>query len=328
MDRRAFITALAGGLLAAPLAAEAQEARRVWRLGFLGDGVAAARAAHTLEPLREGLRELGYVEGRNLSIDARWSEGHTGRLAGIAAEFVRLGVDVIVSHGVPGSRAAKAATSTTPIVVAAAADMVGVGLVTSLARPGGNVTGISDQASEVSVKEVELLAELLPGLQSVALLWNRTNPAAMRTSNTLQIAARDRGLRIVPLEVTQVDEIETSIDRASAARVDAVVVVHDAMILNHRTRIAQLALKKRLPTISAATVFAEAGGLMSYGPDLAGLCKRAAVFVDKILKGAKPGDLPVEQPTKFELVINLKTAKALGLTIPPSLLQRADQVID
>ena len=234
----------------------------------------------------------------------------------------------IVTHGAPAARSVKAKTTSIPIVIAAAADPVGAGLVASLARPGGNVTGSSDQVTEVSVKEVELVTELLPGIRSVAVLWNGANPAAVRTSDTLQAAARARALKITALIVHRPSEFDRAFHEAARAKVEAVLVVHDTITLAHRTEIAQLALKRRLPAISAATVFAEAGCLMSYGPDIAALFRRAAVFVDKILKGAKPADIPVEQPTRFQMVVNLKTAQALGLTVPPSLLLRADQVIE
>lgn len=308
--------------------ATAQAPTRVWRIGFLGDGSSEARAAHTLDPVREGLRDLGYVEGRNITLDARWSEGSRERLVENAAEFVRRKVDIIITHGVRGTQVAKAATTTIPIVVAAAADMVGAGLVANLARPGGNVTGNSDQASEVSLKEIELMSELLPGLQEVAVLWNRVNALAVHTAKELQAGARGRALKVIAFEIARADEIDRAIEAAGRARVGALIVVHDAVTLEHRAAIAHLALKRRLPTISAATVFAEAGLLMSYGPDLAALCRRAAVFVDKILKGARPGDIPVEQPTRFELVVNLKTAKALGVTVPPALRLRADRVLE
>jgi putative ABC transport system substrate-binding protein len=327
MDRRRFVQVVLGGATAVPNSAQAQPARP-WRIGFLGDGTASTRAGHTLEPFRDGLREVGYIEGRNVVLIVRWSEGSVERLHEIAAEFVRLNVDVIVTHGLPAGQAAKAATATIPIVIAAAADMVGAGLVASLGRPGGNVTGSSDQVTEISGKAVDLVTELLPGLQAVAVLWNRANPGALRTSDTLQSAARARRLKITPVTVARPSEFEGAIDIAAKSRVGAVLVVHDTITLTHRAAIAQFALRRGLPAISASPVFAEAGFLMSYGPNLAALFKRAAVFVDKIFNGAKPASIPVEQPTRFTMVVNLSTAKALGLTIPPSLLLRADQVIE
>jgi putative ABC transport system substrate-binding protein len=306
---------------------EAQQPGKVRRIGFLGDGSPAARAAISLEPFRAGLRELGYVEGQNVFIEVRWTDGKSERLPELVGELIRLKIDVIVTHGLPAARAAKAATTDIPIVVAAAADMVGNGLVVSLPHPGGNITGTSDQITELSGKVVHLLKEMLPRLKRVAVLWNRMNPGAVGTSDATQTAVRDVGLQVKPLAVRSPDEIDDALEAAVKARADAVIVVHDPLMIEHRARIGQIALKKRLPTVSAVAILAEAGGVMSYGPDNPALFKRAAVFVDKILKGAKPADLPVEQPTKFELVINLKTAKQIGLTIPPNVLARADRVI-
>jgi len=326
-NRRKFIVALGAGVLGAPIAF-AQQQGKVWRIGYLGDGSASARASSTLEPFRKGLRDLGYVEGRNIVIDARWSEGKSERLSEFAAEFVQLKVDIIVTHGVPGSNAAKTATTSIPIVVASAADMVGSGLVASLARPGGNVTGTSDQITEISSKEVELLSELLPKLQHVGVLWNRRNPGAIRTAETVQTAARERKWRVSSLSIANPEEIEATIESAVKGSARALIVVHDPMILTHRIRIAQSALKNGLPTICASSLLAEAGGLLSYGPDLTNLFERAAIFVDRIIKGRKPADIPVEQPTKFEMVLNVKTAKALGLTIPQLILSRVDRTIE
>ena len=302
--------------------------RKTWRIGYLGDGLASARAASTLEPFREGLRDLGYVEGRNMVLEVRWSEGKTEKLAEFAAEFVSMNVDVIVAHGVPGATAAKNATPTIPIVIATVADMVGAGLVSSLARPGGNITGTSDQITEISSKEIEVLGELLPNLRRAAVLWNRKNPGAKRTTEALQEAARERGWRVMVLGIDGPDEIETIVESAVRDRAEALIVVHDPLVLTHRARIANAALKNNLPTICAAALFAEAGGLVSYGPDLIVLYRRASVFVDRILKGAKPADIPVEQPTKFEFVMNMKTAKALGIRVPQSILLRANRVIE
>jgi putative ABC transport system substrate-binding protein len=295
----------------------------------LGDGSAASRAAQTLEPFREGLRELGYVEGHNIILEVRWTEGHSERLPALAGEFLRLPVDVIVTHGVPGARAATTATTTIPIVATAVADMVRMGLVTSLAQPGGNVTGTSVLLPELSGKLVQLLTEMLPGLRGVAVLWNRLNPGAVLQAEAAQTAARDVGLQVSVLDVQSLDEIAEALARAAQEGIGAVIVVGDPFTLNHRTYIAQLALRARLPVSFTGTArsLVEAGGLMSYGPELTSLFRRSAVFVDKLLKGAKPADLPVEQPTKFELVLNLKTAETLGLTIPPGILFQADAVI-
>jgi len=284
--------------------------------------------ADSLAPFREGLRERGYVENRNCQLEVRWSEGRNERLPTLATELVRLKVDVIVTHGIPAARATQAATRSIPIVIASAADLVGAGIVASLSRPGGNVTGVNDQTTELSAKEVEVLRDVLPAVKHVAVLWNRANPGAVSTAKALQTAARNTGLRVTLLDIDRADDIGAALTSAVKERVEAVIVAHDTMTIGNRQHIARLALAKRLPSISASTLFVEAGGLVSYGPDRVQLFRGAAGFVDKILKGAKPGDLPVEQHKKLELVINLKTAKALGLTIPPSLLLRADQVIE
>jgi putative ABC transport system substrate-binding protein len=315
-------------LLAAPQAADAQQRGKVPRIGFLGDGSAASRAVNTLEPLRESLRELGYVEGQNVLLEVRWTDGHSERLPELAGEFVRLQVDVIVTLGTPGARAATTATTTIPIVAIGVSDMVRLGLVASLARPGGNVTGVSDLLPELNGKLVELLTEMLPGLTEVAVLWNRPNPGAALQAEAIQTAAREVGLQVSALAVRSLDDIAEALATAAKGRVGAVILVSDPWMTEHRTRIAQLALQERLPvSFTVGRLAVEAGGLMSYGPELTSRFKRAAVLVDKILKGAKPADLPVEQPTKFELVINLKTAEALGLTIPPRILFQADVVI-
>jgi putative ABC transport system substrate-binding protein len=316
-------------LLAAPPAADAQQREKVPRIGFLGDGSAASRAAQTLEPFREGLRELGYMEGQNIIIEVRWTDGKSERLPELAGEFLRLPVDVIVTHGTPGARAAATATATIPIVATGVADMVRVGLVASLARPGGNVTGTSLLLPELSSKVVQLLTEMLPGLTEVAVLWDRPNPGATLQAEAAQTAARDLGLRVSALDVRSLDEIVEALATAAKGGVGAVIVVGDPFTIEHRMRIGQLALQARLPVIFTGTArsLVEAGGLMNYGPDSPSLFKRSAIFVDKILKGAKPADLPVEQSMKFELVVNLKTAQVLGLTIPPTFLFQADEVI-
>ena len=327
MERRGFLAGFVA-LLAAPFAAEAQPAQRMWRVGWLGDGSRTARESNTLLPLRDGLRELGYIEGKNLVIDARWSEGTDQQLARDAAEFVRLNVDVIVTHGTSAGLIAKQATTTIPIVVATAADFVGAGLVTSLSRPGGNVTGTSDQAGEVLAKQIDLLGEAIPGLERLAVLWQSANPSSVRTARALETAARRSKIQVTPLAVVQVEEVDKAVETAKRERARALVIVNDAWSLSNRARIAAAALVRKLPAVSASRLFAEAGMLMTYGPDLPAIYKQAAGFVDKILKGTKPADIPVQQPTKFEFVINLKTAKALGVTVPSSLLLRADQVIE
>jgi putative ABC transport system substrate-binding protein len=323
------IVTLTLSLLTVPHAADAQQPGKVPRIGFLGDGSAASQAVYTLEPFREGLRELGYVEGQNVLLEVRWTDGNSERLLELAEEFIRLKVDVIVTHGVLGARAATTATTTIPIVATGVADMVRVGFVASLARQGGNVTGTSLLLPELSGKMVQLLTEMLPGLTGVAVLWNRLNPGAVLQAEAAQTAARDLGLQVSALAVRSLDEIAEALATAAKGGVGAVIVVGDPFTIERRTRIAQLALHERLPVSFTGTArsLVEAGGLMSYGPERPSLFKRSAVFVDKILKGAKPADLPVEQPMKFELVINLKTAEALGLTIPPRILFQADVVI-
>jgi len=327
MNRRTFVT---GSLafLAAPLTAEAQQAGRVWRIGWLGDGTRSAREGNTLTPLRDGLRELGYIEGKNLIIDARWSDGSEEQLRHDAADLVRLRVDVIVTHGGVGGNAAKNATSIVPIVVATASDFVAAGLVRSLARPGGNLTGTNDEAAELGGKQVEVLAAVFPRLQRVALFWDSTNPGLKTLAHTLGAQVRQLNVAVSSVPVVRLKDVETSIDKAARERAQAIVVALVGWTLSNRARIIQVSLSRKLPVVSASRLFTEDGALASYGPDLPAVYKHAATFVDKILRGTPPGDIPVEQPTKFELVINLKTAKALGLTIPPSLLARADQVIE
>ncbi len=329
IDRRAFISSVTLGLLAAPLAAEAQPTHRVWRVGFLGDGPRAERASISLEPFRDGLRELGYIEGQNIVIEDRWSEDRSERLLDLATELVRLKVDVIVTHGVRGTKAAQDATQTIPIVMAVAPDPVRTGLVASLARPGGNTTGMTDQVDELAEKEIQVLREAVPQTRRlVAILWHERNPGARVTFEQTRQAAAKVGLGVVMVAVTGPDELDGAVARAANARPDALIVIHDVLTVGHRAQIARLALKYNLPSICASTPFVDAGGLLSYGANLMGLFKRAAVFVDRIFHGAKPADIPIEQPTTFQLRINLKTAKTLGLTIPQSLLQRADQVIE
>jgi ABC-type uncharacterized transport system substrate-binding protein len=329
MDRRAFIRSLAGGLLAAPLAADAQQARKVPRIGWLPVNLAAA--PHNLEPFRQGLRDLGYVEGRDLVIETRDAEAKLERLPALAAELVALKVDVIVAPGTPQALAAKKATRTIPIVFVGAADPVADGLVTSLARPGGNATGSSNFASELVGKRLELLKQAVPGVSRVAVLWQPGAVAERVEKNILkaaEVAARALEVRPQFVEARGPDDLDRALSDMTRARAGALTVLPSAMFVSERRRLVDLAAKNRLPAVYGSREFVDAGGLMSYGPNIADLNRRAATYVDKILKGAKPADLPVERPTKFEVVINLKTARALGLTIPPSLLQRADQVIE
>jgi putative tryptophan/tyrosine transport system substrate-binding protein len=327
--RREFIGTLAGGLLAAPLAAEAQQAAKIARIGYLAGNLAAAPRLE--EALRQGLRDLGYVEGRNLVIEYRDAEGKVDRLPALAAELVALKVDVIVAPNTPQALAAKRATRTLPIVFCFVADPVASGLVTSLARPGGNVTGLSSLTPELVGKRLELLKQAVPGVSRVAVLWQpgfqgeRTEKDMLKGAD---VAARALGVRLQFVEAQGPADIDRAFSDMTRAHAGAVTVIGSTMIIGERRRLVDLAAKNRLPAVYARREYVDAGGLMSYGSNIADLFRRAATYVDKILKGAKPADLPVEQPTKFELVINLKTAKALGLTIPPSLLGRADQVIE
>jgi putative tryptophan/tyrosine transport system substrate-binding protein len=273
------------------------------------------------------LRELGWVEGHNLAIDYRWAEGRSGRFTEIAAEFVRLKVDVIVAATTPAALAAKQATSVIPIVFAGVSDPVGTGLVASLARPGANVTGLSNLISDTGGKRLEFLREAVPGLRRLAIMANVSNPAVVLQVGEVQPAARTFGLEVAILEVRRVEDIASAFD-ALKGRADALYVCADPLMYTNRIRINTLALSERLPTMHGLREYVEAGGLMSYGANIADHFRRNAEYVDKILRGAKPGDLPIEQPTKFDLVINLTTAKALGLEIPPTLLARADEVIE
>jgi len=329
MDRRVFMLATAGGLLAAPLAVEAQPSGKRYRIGFLGlTAHSDPRIQRLLAAFRDGLAELGYVEGQNIAIEARWAGGKYERLPDLAAELVRLKLDVIVTGAVPAIRAAKKATSKIPIIMAVVVDPVATGLVASLARPGGNITGLSIMTPDLVGKQLEMLREIAPKASRVAVLWNpanQGNPVQLRAS---ELAARKLSVRLQPLEARSPDEIDAAFAAMTKERAAAVVVLVDAMFVDQRSRIADLAATSRLPAVYGLADHVEAGGLIAYTPSFIDSYRRAATYVDKILRGANPGELPIEQPTKFELLINLKTAKALGLTIPPSLLQRADQVIE
>ena len=280
------------------------------------------------EAFRQQLHELGYVEGQNIVIEYRFAEWRAERLADFAAELVRLKVDVIVSGGTPGPLAAKRATSTIPIVMAAAGDPVGTGLVANLGRPEGNITGLSNLSEELTGKRLQLVKEVVPGISRVAVLWNAGNPISMIVFKHTEAAARTLGMQVHSVEVRGPDDFQQALAAMVTARAGALFVVDDPLVFRQRLLIADFAVRNRLPASAFYKEFVEAGGLMSLGPNLAHQYRRAAIFVDKILKGAKPADLPVEQPTKFELVINLKTARAIGLTIPSALLLRADQVIE
>ena len=325
MDRRAFIGTLAGGLLAAPLVGEAQQAGKVYRIGIL-EAIPAAQNAPNLDALRKGLRDLGYVEGRNLLIEYRSADGRAERFPALASELVRLKVDLIVTRGTPAARAAKDATGTIPVVMATMGDPRAI--VASFARPGGNITGVTTFSTELTAKRIELLKELVPHLARVALLHNMSNPAVPAEWQETKTAARALGLQAELLDVRSQGDLGRAFELAVRQHVDALVIGADGLTQLHQQTIVDLVARNRLPAAYPAREFVEAGGLMAYAVNYPDLYFRVASFVDKILKGAKPADLPIEQPTKFELVINLKTAKALGLTIPPSLLQRADQVIE
>jgi ABC-type uncharacterized transport system substrate-binding protein len=321
---------LAVSLALAPLGLVAQgQPARIARIGFLGVTSASLSDSvirRRVEALRTGLRDLGYVEGKNLTIEFRWAEGRHERLPELAAELVRLKVDVIVAQGTPGARAAKQATATIPIVIPAFADPVATGLVASLARPGGNVTGLTWLSREVSAKRLELLREALPRTKRVAVRINPHNDSNASILEAMELAARSLKLDLQQFEARGPNEFERAFTAMAAKRVDAITIIDDPMLNANAKAIANLAAKNRLPSL-AFIEFTDAGGLMSYGPSLLDMWRRAATYVDKILKGARPGDLPVEQSTRFEFVVNLKTAKALGLTIPQSVLSRADEVI-
>jgi putative ABC transport system substrate-binding protein len=324
MDRRMFLAG-AAAVLATPLAAEAQQAGKVPVIGYLIE-----RSGPTAfdEAFRLGLRELGYSEGRNVVVEYRWADGKAERLPALAAELVRLKVDVIVTSGTPGGLAAKNATSTIPIVLASGGDFVADGLVASFSRPGANITGLSVFARELSGKRLEILKEAIPGMTRVAAAFNTLNPGTRSLFKETEAAATKLGLKVLPLDIHFPDGVERAFAEAVRLRASAVVIISDGATIVHRAQLGSAALQHHLPTIFANRMYLEGGGLMSYGPDIIEVWRHAATYVDRILKGANPTDMPIEQPTKFELVISLKTAKALGLTIPPSLLLRADQVIE
>jgi len=328
VDRRRFLLTSLAGAVAGPLAVEAQQAGKVARIGYLL-GAAREQTSPLEKAFQDGLSDLGYVPGRNVVIEYRFADGKPERLPQLAQDLVRLKVDVIVTGSNPHVIAAKQATTTIPIVMVYVRDPVGAGLVASVSRPGGNVTGLSqDVGAEILGKRLALLKELVPKLSRVAVLVNPGFPPALAALKAMEAPARTLGMTVARFDARGPGDLEGVFAAVTRARSDALVITGGPVMFNMRTQIAQLALRHRLPSISATTEDVEAGGLMSYGASLTDQWRRAATYVDKILKGAKPADLPVEQPTKFDLLINLKTAKALGLTIPPSLLARADQVID
>ena len=323
----ALILTLALGILAAPVVADAQAPGKVYRIGFLG-GASPSSASHNVAAFRQGLQALGYIEGQNIVIEYRFAEGRNERFPDLAAELVRLKVDVILAVIMPAAVAAKNATGTIPIVTANAIDPVETGLVASLARPGGNVTGLTATAGpEITGKQLELLKAAVPRVSRVAVLWNPTRPEHPRILREAEGAARSLRLQLQLLEARRLDEFDSAFAAMTRERAGALFVLQDSMFFLHRTRLADLAAKSRLPTMGALRDYAEAGGLMAYAANLPDLLRRAATFVDKILKGARPADLPMEQPTRFDLIINLKTAKALGLTFPQTILIGADHLI-
>jgi putative ABC transport system substrate-binding protein len=325
VNRRAFLRIVPCALLASPLAVKAQQTGKVYRIGFLGNSTAALEA-NLVGPFREGLRELGYVEGRNVQIEYRWGEGKYERFPELVAELVALKVDVLVTAGTPAALAVKRATTTIPLVMVAVGDPVGTGLVASLARPGGSMTGLTSIAPDLEGKRLELLREAVPKLSRVSVIWNPANPFHVTAEKEARSAAQVLQMKVHSVGVRTAQELDPAFVAIVKERPGAFIVLADRIFLHNRGRIVDFAARNRLPAVYAYRELVEAGGLMSFGPNYADMHRRAATFVDKILKGAKPADLPVEQPTKFELLINLKTARALGLTIPPSLLARADQV--
>ena len=326
MSKKMILLALCSLLLAPCSAAKAQQPGKVFRIGYLG-GASTSAVSDRIEAFRQGLRELGYIEGENLVIEWRPAEGKFDRLPALAAELVRLKVDVIVTGGPASTGAAKEATSTIPIVMAQDNDPVANGFVASLARPGGNITGLATLSPEIGGKRLELLKEIVPKLSRVAVLGTSTDPANAQLLKEVEFAAGALGVKLQYLDVLDPKDIETAFRDASKGRAEAVLALASPVLISQRAQLADLAVKSRLPAIYYSTEYVEAGGLMTYGVNLNDVARRAATYVDKILKGAKPADLPVEQPKKFEFIINLKAAKQIGLTIPQSVLYRADRVI-
>ena len=314
------------GILLGSLAAQAQQTGNVYRIGFLGNSTAALEA-NLVGPFREGLRDLGYVEGRNVLIEYRWAEGKYDRFPALIGELLALKVAVIVTAGTPATLAVKKATTSVPLVMTAVGDPVGTGIVPSLSHPGGNITGLTAISTEMDAKRLELLREVVPSVSYIALLWNAGSPLQVLAEKQVQAAAQVLRMRVLSLGVKTEEEIKSALAVMARERPDALLVLADRLLLHHRVLIMEFATRHRLPGVHAYRELVEAGGLMSFGPSYADMHKRAAYFVDRILKGAKPGDLPVERPRTFELVINLKVAKALGLTIPQSVLLRGTEII-
>jgi putative tryptophan/tyrosine transport system substrate-binding protein len=324
VQRRDFIGVLSGTVVAWPLVARAQQIRKVSTIGF----ITAGQGTPSLPAFLEALRKLGWVEGKNLAIAYRYAQNNRDQLRDMAAELVRLNVDVIVAVGTLAPLAAKQATTTIPIIMTSGGDPLGTGLVTGLARPGGNVTGLSLMMADIGAKWLELLKELVPATSRVAVLWNSANPYPADVFRVTKTAAGIMGIKIQSLEVKGPSDFDGAFEAVKSKRPDALITIDDPLMIDNRSRIVEFAAAERLPTIHGVREFVKAGGLMSYGASISDLYRRAADYVDKVLKGARPADLPVEQPTKFEFVINLGAARALGITMPPNLLARADEVIE
>jgi putative ABC transport system substrate-binding protein len=327
MRRRECITLLGLGPIAWPLAAHAQQTGKLYSIGFFTAGSPGA-GTPGLPAFVEGLRQLGWIEGRTIAIKGLYAENRPDRLAELAAELIHLNVDVIVAAGTLAPLAAKHATATIPIVMTSAGDPLRSGLVSSLARPDGNVTGLSLMSPDLGAKRLELIEKIVPDVARVAVIWNADNPYPALVFRQTENAARQLKIEVQSLEVRTAADVNSALRAAVQGRANALITVEDPLTQDHRKQIADFAVGNRLPTMSGLRDYVDAGGLVSYGPGLADLYRRAAAYVDKILKGARPSELPVEQPTKFELVINLKTAKTLGLTVPPTLLAEADEVIE
>ena len=326
MNKQIAVAAFSFVLFTLSVSARAQQPAKIPRIGYLSASSLAANAAR-VDAFKQGLRELGYAEGKQITIEWRFAEGKLNRVPALAAELVNLKVDVIVTGGGTATRAAKQSTSTIPIVMAQDPDPIGSGFVASLGWPGGNITGLSAIAPELNGKRLELLKEIIPKLARVAVLWSSTEPGNAQSLKELELAAKAFGVKLQYLDVISPKDIETAFLAAKKARADAVLTLTSAILVKHRSEIAELALKHRLPATHGVSSFVEDGGLMFYGTNNNDLHRRAATYVDKILKGRTPADLPVEQPIKFEFIVNLKAAKQIGLTIPPNVLARADKVI-
>jgi putative ABC transport system substrate-binding protein len=327
MKRREFVACIAGTAATRPIAVWAQPAPGLRRIGFLGNSTADLEA-NLIGPFREGLRAHGYEEGRNIRIEFRWAEGDYQRLDALVAELLSANVEVIVTAGTPATLAVKSATTSVPLVMIAVGDPIGTGLVRSLARPGGNITGLASIAPDLEGKRLQLMREINPGLSHVALLLNPSNPFHVASMKQAEAAADALRMKLLPLPVSRTEELDSSFDRILKERPGALLILADRVFLHNRQKIMEFATGNHLPTMVPYRELVEAGGLISYGPSYETMHRRAADYVDKILKGAKPGDLPVEQPTKFDLNVNLKAARAIGIKIPEALLLRADQVIE